>query len=227
MGPRLLPLCAAPLLAVWLLVPAAGQALAPGAIAGQVRLGTKPAGRALSTATYSRHISAQPRSEAELTHVLVWVKDPPARPAVAPRQAELRQRDETFVPRVLAVTSGSTVTFPNDDPIFHNVFSLSRSATFDLGRFRQGDARSRRFTGSGLVKVFCHLHSHMSAIIAVFDHPWFAQVAADGSFRIPDVPPGRYTVTGWHERAGATERSVVVQPGATTRLDLLVPIEPS
>jgi plastocyanin len=217
-----LPVAAAVLL-VW---QPGGEALTTGAIAGRVRLGIAPAGRPLPTSGYSRQISVPAGHGAELPNVLVWIKDPPARPAMAPRQAALRQRDEAFVPHVLAIPIGSSVTFPNDDPIFHNVFSLSRAATFDLGRYRQGNARTRRFTQAGLVKVFCHLHSHMSAIIAVFDHPWFAQVEEDGSFVIADVPPGRYTLAGWHERAGTAGQAVVVEPGVTTRLELLVPLEP-
>ena len=111
-----------------------------------------------------------------------------------------------FVPHVVAITTGSSVAFPNDDLLFHNVFSLSRAGTFDLGRYPQGDTRVRRFDKAGVVKVYCHLHSHMSAIIAVFDHPWFAKVGADGNFEIDRVPPGTYLLTGWHERAGNTDQ---------------------
>ena len=77
------------------------------------------------------------------------------------------------MPRVAAVTVGSTVEFPNLDSYFHNVFSLSRGASFDLGRYPKGESRSRRFTRPGLVKVYCHFHSDMSATIVVFDHPFY------------------------------------------------------
>jgi plastocyanin len=197
-----------------------------GRIVGRVRLGVRAAGRPLSTDSYSRHIAAPAAPGSELANVLVWIKDAPRGGAITATQAELRQRGEMYVPHVVAVTTGSTVTFPNDDPLFHNVFSLSRAASFDLGRYPQGETRTRRFEKPGVIKVYCHLHSHMNAIIAVFDHPWFAQAGEDGAFTIDKVPAGSYTLTGWHERAGNTDRPVTVEAGATTRIDLLVPIEP-
>ena len=83
-------------------------------------------------------------------------------------QAAIAQKDEQFVPHVVAVTVGSTVAFPNQDPIFHNVFSLSRGASFNLGRYPSGSSRSRVFTKPGIVKVFCDIHSQMSAVVRVF-----------------------------------------------------------
>lgn len=197
-----------------------------GRIVGRVRLGVRSPGRPLSTDSYSRHIAAPASPGSELANVLVWIKDAPRTGAVAPVQAELRQRGEMYVPHVVAVTAGSSVTFPNDDALFHNVFSLSRTGSFDLGRYPQGETRTRRFEKAGVIKVYCHLHSHMSAIIAVFDHPWYAQAGEDGNFTIERVPAGRYTLTGWHERAGNTDQPVTIDAGQTTRIELLVPIEP-
>jgi len=197
-----------------------------GRLAGHVRLGVRQAKRPLSTDSYGRQIAAPGVPTSELGNVLVWIKDAPRTTVAASVATELRQRDEMFVPHVVAITTGSSVTFPNDDLLFHNVFSLSRAAAFDLGRYPKGDTRVRRFDKAGVVKVYCHLHSHMSAIIAVFDHPWFAQVGEDGTFVIDRLPAGAYTLTGWHERAGNTDRPVTIEPGATTRIELLVPIEP-
>ena len=81
---------------------------------------------------------------------------------------------------VVAITKGSTIDFPNNDPFFHNVFSLSSVDTFDLGRYKQGESRSTKFEKPGLVKVYCHIHSHMSASILVLDHPYFAMPPATG-----------------------------------------------
>ena len=94
--------------------------------------------------------------------------------------------------------------FPNDDPIYHNVFSLSRAKTFNLGRFPKGKSRGVRFDKPGVVKVFCQIHSHMSATVMVFDHPWFAIPDEEGTFELPDVPPGNHQITAWHERLGDT-----------------------
>ena len=82
------------------------------------------------------------------------------------------QRNETFVPHVLAITTGTTVDFPNSDRIYHNVFSLSKTAPFDLGRYAVGRSKSVRFDRPGIVRVFCDIHSHMSAFILVFSHPF-------------------------------------------------------
>ena len=89
---------------------------------------------------------------------------------ITPMRVAIRQHDESFTPRVVAVTVGSEVEFPNDDPIYHNVFSLSRARNFNLGRYPRGDTRRVRFDKPGVVKVFCEIHSHMSATVMVFDH---------------------------------------------------------
>jgi len=160
-----------------------------------------------------------------MSSVVVFVKDAPVAAALAPTRARMMQQDEAFVPKVLAITRGSTVEFPNGDPFFHNVFSLSRDATFDLGRFRRGDTRSRVFGKAGLVKVFCHLHSHMSATIMVFDHPYFRIPAADGAFGITDLPPGTYQLSAWHERIGESVREIRVEPGQTVRVEFALPVD--
>jgi len=134
------------------------------------------------------------------------------------------QRGESFIPRVTAITRGSTVEFPNFDPYFHNVFSLSRGATFDLGRFRQGDKRERTFARAGVVKVFCHIHSEMSATIRVFDHALFTVPGADGAFAIDAVPPGTYDLNAWHERIGDTSQTVEIRAGDTTRVEFSLPV---
>src|SRR5262245_54609332 len=115
--------------------------------------------------------------------------------------------------------------FPNADPFFHNVFSLSGAATFDLGRFPQGSSKSWVFNKPGLVRVYCHIHSHMSATILVLDHPYFAVPEMDGSFSLAGIPPGRYTVVGWHERVAERQSMVEIAAGRTTTVDLSLPVE--
>src|SRR5882672_10229281 len=174
-----------------------------GSVRGRVSIGI-PVTAKRGTSTYSRSVTSVPLApESELRHVVVYVKDAP-KTAVTPMRAEIRQRGENFVPRVIAVTVGSTVDFPNDDPIYHNVFSLSRVKAFDLGRYPKGKSRGERFDKPGLVKVFCQIHSHMSATVMVFDHPWFQIPDEGGTFDLPAVPPGMHQVTAWHERLGDT-----------------------
>jgi plastocyanin len=207
------------------LVQASGPAPAAGRIEGTVRL-VAPAGVAIASGAYpSRRVSKRAAPVSQMKNVVVFVKDAPAPDRLAPIHAEIVQKDEAFDPAVLPITRGSTVEFPNSDPYFHNVFSLSRVATFDLGRYPRGATRARTFNRAGLVKVYCHLHSHMSASILVFDHDLFTVPSPDGTFRIDDVPAGRYTLTAWHERIGESARRIDVAPGRIARAEFLLPVE--
>ena len=150
-------------------------------------------------------------------------QDAPKR-AQDPVRAVIRQENEMFTPRVVAVPIGSTVEFPNGDPIYHNVFSLSRARTFNLGRYPQGQSRAVRFDRAGSVKVFCDIHSHMSATVMVFDHPWFTVPGVDGRFELPPVPSGRREITAWHERLGETTLTVQVESNRPTVTDFVLPV---
>ena len=194
-----------------------------GRIVGRVRLVAADAGRPLTVSYTGRSITQPGQPGPEIRNVVVYVQGLTGAPA-AVRQYEMRQQGETFVPRVLAIGRGSTVTFPNADPYFHNVFSLSRAATFDLGRYPPGHSRLRTFTAAGLVKVFCHLHSHMSGSILVFDHPWFTLPADDGGFVIEGVPAGKQTLTAWHERIGEARTTVTVPPGGEASAEFVLPV---
>ena len=140
-----------------------------------------------------------------------------------PGRAVMDQRNETFVPRLLAVTTGTVVDFPNSDRTYHNVFSLSRAKRFDLGRYASGRSKSVRFDRPGVVRVFCDIHSHMSAFVVAFSHPYFRVTDADGRYRLDAVPAGTYTVVGWYEGEARVQRSVTVHTGGTVELDLEVP----
>ena len=198
-------------------------AQAPGSVRGRVSIGI-PITAKRATSTYSRSVPTVVLApESELRHVVVYVKDAPHM-TVAPMRAEIHQRNENFVPRVVAVTVGSIVDFPNDDPIYHNVFSLSRTKTFDLGRFPQGKSRGERFDKPGVVKVFCQIHSHMSATVMVFDHPWFAIPDERGMFDLSGVPAGTHQITAWHERLGDTTLPLRVDPGRPATIDFVLPV---
>jgi plastocyanin len=139
-------------------------------------------------------------------------------------RARLDQRNQAFVPSVLAVTTGTTVDFPNNDRTYHNVFSLSKGARFDLGRYSRGHSKSVRFDHPGVVRVFCDIHSNMSAFILVFAHRYFATTDAEGRYRIEGVPPGLYTVAVWNEGEERDVRPVTVPAeGGPVELDLVVP----
>jgi plastocyanin len=134
-------------------------------------------------------------------------------------RAVMDQRNETFVPHVLAITTGTTVEFPNSDRIYHNVFSLSKPRPFDLGRYAAGRSKAIRFDRSGIVRVFCDIHSHMNAFILVFSHPFFGMTDVEGRYRIDNVPSGSYNVIAWHEGVASEPRPVIVPEGGATELD--------
>jgi len=136
-------------------------------------------------------------------------------PAGAPTHAKVTMRDKRFEPAVVAVPVGSSVSFPNGDPILHNVFSVSSGNGFDLGLYGQGSGREVIFTQPGVVRVFCNVHPQMEAFIVVTPGPWFAIAAKDGSFRIDGAPEGRYDVHVWSERGGTAKETVEASAGAT------------
>jgi plastocyanin len=216
----------ASLLAVFAAAPG-GQVPNTGSIAGHVRLTPRIKGRALASTAYpTRAVGAyDPPALPEIQNVVVYLKDVAFRGPLPTAKAELRQEHETFIPHVLAITKGSAIDFPNDDPIFHNVFSLSSAATFDLRRYPRGQSRAQTFPKAGMVKVYCNIHSHMSATILVMDNPYFTIPALDGGFELKNVPPGEYTLVGWHERIGERRAVVRVERGKATTVDLALPVE--
>jgi plastocyanin len=144
--------------------------------------------------------------------------DPAPRAAFEGREdirPRMDQRNETFVPHVLPIVVGTTVDFPNNDRTYHNVFSLSKTKSFDLGRYATGKSRPVTFDRPGIVRVFCEIHSHMSAFILVFAHRYFAVTDDEGRYHLDNVPPGTYTVKVWNEtlHGEPPKRSVMVPDG--------------
>ena len=125
-----------------------------------------------------------------------------------------------FRPRVIAIPAGTTVNFPNQDPFNHNVFSLTEGNSFDLGLYGRGQAETHRFTRAALVRVYCNIHPRMSGFIVVRDNGWYVQPGADGTFTIPNLPAGTYTLKAWHERAGELSQQITVPAGGLAGLDL-------
>lgn len=133
---------------------------------------------------------------------------------------QLAQKDEAFVPRVVAVARGGDVDFPNHDPIYHNVFSLSPTRRFDLGKYRQGHSKAVRFDRAGVVKVYCDIHAEMEAFVLVLSNHAFAAPGSDGSFELPDLPAGRYELRVWHPDLQEIARTVQVPEQGEVRLEL-------
>ena len=156
--------------------------------------------------------TAAPRDLPDSRRAVVYLETAPRGAFEAREPARLRmdQRNETFAPHVLAVTTGTIVDFPNNDSTYHNVFSLSLAKRFDLGRYARGRSKAVRFDRPGIVRVFCDIHSHMSAFVLVFGHRYFATTDTDGRYRIDDIPPGTYAVAAWHEGDTRDTRTVVI-----------------
>jgi len=148
------------------------------------------------------------------------------RPSVAdlgtPVARDMPDLLRSVVPHVLAIMTGTTVDFPNSDKFYHNVFSLSKTRQFDLGRYAAGNSRPVRFDRAGIVRVFCDIHSHMNAYIIVFSHPFFAMTDAEGHYRIENVPPGTYGVIAWNEGTLSETRPITVPDGGIAEADFTV-----
>jgi plastocyanin len=201
----------------------AGQRAA-GAIRGRVeiRRAVAPPERRPAAAELG---SPATRDTPDLRRAVVYLESAPAAALDArdPGRTRMDQRNETFLPHVLAVDAGTVVDFPNNDSTYHNVFSLSRPKRFDLGRYARGKSKSVRFDRPGIVRVFCDIHSHMSAFVLVFSHPFYATSDEDGRYRIDNIPPGSYTVAAWYEGADRDSRPISIpSQGGPVDLDFVV-----
>jgi plastocyanin len=141
---------------------------------------------------------------------LVWLEPigwkAPKKPAAS---FELATRNKSLLPHVLAVPAGSSVSFPNEDPITHNIFSLSSGNMFDLGFYRKGPGKTQKFDQPGVVNVYCNVHPNMSAVIHVMPTPFYAFADNNGTFTV-DAPAGKYRLVAWNEQGGQTESTVEI-----------------
>jgi plastocyanin len=159
-----------------------------------------------------------PRPDA--SHVVVWVEGvQEGAPRVAPKR-EMASEAKRFQPRVVAVPLQNPVVFPNNDPIYHNVFSVSGANRFDLGLYRSGASKSREFTAPGLVRVYCNIHPQMVGFVMVVDSAYVAVTGPDGGFRFEGVPAGSHTLKVWHEEGGEKSIPITVRSRADSPVTL-------
>jgi plastocyanin len=159
-----------------------------------------------------------------INETLVWL-EPAANGRVAKRAPvtfNMVTRGKALLPHVLAIPAGSTVNFPNDDPISHNLFSLSSANAFDLGLYRRGAGKSHKFDTPGVVNVYCNVHPNMSSVIHVLATPYYAFVDGNGNFSIGDVPPGRYRAVAWNEQGGMSESQLDVAAASMPAIALSI-----
>ncbi|HEY0987348.1 MAG TPA: carboxypeptidase regulatory-like domain-containing protein [Kofleriaceae bacterium] len=154
--------------------------------------------------------------------VLVYLEGVPG-PAPAPTDhAVVRQREKQFDPPVTVVVRGTTVDFPNEDKIFHNVFSVSRPARFDLGLYKSGTTKSVEMKRAGTVDVYCNIHSEMVAKVKVLDNAYYTTTDAQGRFRIAGVPAGTIPVVAWLPTGDQATATVTVRNGEVVDVKLEV-----
>lgn len=133
--------------------------------------------------------------------------------------ARILQRDRTIIPHVSVAQVGQVVEFPNEDDIFHNLFSLSPGNRFSLGRYAPGVTETNVFGTPGTVRLFCDIHAEMAGVILVVSTPWVARVGADGGYRIEAVPAGAYRAIAWHPTSRPDTIEVTLGDGAESTHD--------
>ena len=152
-------------------------------------------------------------------NVVVWLEAPAGQQSGDRRRIVLDQRNLQFAPRVLVVRTGTTVEFPNNDRVFHNVFSFRDGKRFDLGLYPIGSVKHVRFDKPGVSRLFCNIHPQMAAYVIAVDSPWFAVSDEHGSFTLPDLPAGSYTYHAWRAGASPITGSLTVGPGSRLEIE--------
>ena len=159
----------------------------------------------------------------ERSHVAIYIEGAAVAADPGVVKASIEQRDRRFAPDLVVIPAGSAISFPNFDPIFHNVFSLSKVKSFDLGNYPNGQSRTVTFPSPGLVAVYCHLHSNMSATIVVAPNRWATKANGKGGFTLADVPAGTYSVVAWHKTAGTFRKTIVIGDKKDAELSFTLP----
>ena len=178
-----------------------------------------------------RYKFAERVNYAELQDFIVFVDGPvstnlPDTNLVAKVETHrVTQRGAVFTPHVLPVQVGTTVDWPNNDDIYHNVFSMSETKPFDLGLYAHPELKRVTFDKPGRVDVFCSIHSRMNCIVLVLQNPWFAAADADGNYTIQNVPAGKYRLKAWHERLPAETKEIIVPETGEVKMDFTLRIK--
>jgi plastocyanin len=201
----------------------------PGDVTGRVLITKRLTKRTVSQAIYDLRGAAPPTaradaglaSEFERTVVILEGKLRTPNPPVT---ITIKQLDTSFDPDLVVVPVHSTVQFPNLDPIFHSVFSLSSTRSFDLGFYPKGQSRQVRFDRPGVVQVYCHIHSNMYGAIVVTDSRWYARPSEEGAFSWRNVTAGHYRLVAWHKIAGFFRTEIEVPENGTAAVTISVPV---
>jgi plastocyanin len=167
-------------------------------------------------------VTANGKPKADKKGVVIYLENVPGTPPKPKNNAVIKQREKQFDPPLTIVVKGTTVDFPNEDKIFHNVFSVSRPARFDLGLYKSGTAKSVEMKRAGTVDVYCNIHPEMIAKVKVLDNAYYTITGSDGAFKIENVPPGEYPVVAWLPTGDEAKGTVKVKAGEAAEVKLTV-----
>ncbi|MEP7242632.1 MAG: methylamine utilization protein [Gammaproteobacteria bacterium] len=156
--------------------------------------------------------------------VLTLESSGPPMPPATPIHAIVDQLDLTFVPDVLIVPVGSTISFPNSDAVSHQVYSFSPVHRFQLPLYRGKPYPPVQFDQPGVVTLGCNIHDNMLAYIFVTGAPFFGRSDAKGEWLTPDLPKGSYRLRVWHPLLNEPSGDVVrtLETGGSSPPDLTV-----
>lgn len=167
----------------------------------------------------------------EMRDFVIYIEGPvgsksaaPEKPLTVETRRTIEQKQATFSPHVLPMVVGTTVEWPNNDTIFHNVFSVSEAKPFDLDLYKNPTVKSVTFDRPGRVDVFCSIHASMNCIVLVLENPFFTTTDARGHYTITNVPSGTYKLKAWHERLPAQSKEIVVPQSGDVKLDFTLGI---
>jgi plastocyanin len=194
---------------------------------GEIQLNGHAAKKSIPPGVYdlrgmTPHEKSEPsKSVNKFERVAVWLEGR-SEPAAA-ITATMRQLNRRFDPELLIVAAGSKVLFPNFDPLFHNIFSLSPVQPFDMGYYAEGKSRELTFSRPGIVQIYCHVHPEMYGVIVVTQSKWTAKPAPDGTFSFASVSPGEYKAVVWQRSSGLIHKNISVPTNGQVRVNFILP----
>ena len=180
---------------------------------------TKPS---LGTVKGTVSVTKGGKAKADKAGVIIYLEGVAGTPPASKDHAVIRQREKQFDPPMTVVVRGTTVDFPNEDKIFHNVFSVSRPARFDLGLYKSGTMKSVEMKRAGVVDVYCNIHPDMIAKVKVLENAYYTITGKDGTFKIENVPAGEYPIVAWLQTGDEAKGTVKVTAGGSAEVKLEV-----
>jgi plastocyanin len=194
-----------------------GRVCAQASVEGKVELPRQSSGVAMSQRYQS---GGEVEAAAPDPPVAVIYLEGEFKTTAPPRSAEMAQKNISFAPGLLPIRVGTTVSFPNMDDTYHNVFSYSKTKRFDLGRYRKDEKPAAiLFDKSGVVTLHCEVHGTMRGTILVLETPYFQKTDAGGQYHLRDLPVGHYVLKAWLNENDVRTSEIDLKTGQTLHVD--------